>query len=1039
MRYFLPIFILFSSLELSLIANEQYTFEEFRAGKDIPVSRISDLFFGNNGLVWVGSNNGVYYYEGYNFNRIESETDKNNTLDRHYIYNISQGRQDQVWILTEYGLEYLTLRSNLSIRKLHIKNTQEITAVLHSPETPEIYLTSGKYILRLKPNSGIIDTIYSSGNTIIGVPILADNYIYFIEDSQFVKFNTLTHIPEYSKLKDISNNELFVKLYEKDRGSFYISAGSGLYSYNVAEKELKNITSFPENITDFSVNKMNQAVVATLNKIYLIDLPVYNKASTPSLIKTFENTLVKRVYFDDNNLIWAATNKSIIKVYPYSDVFKKEPFLKGRIDHPYDDFILFEYEKKGVLFRNSKGQFFFYHNMKQFYLLPDHPYTSLCLADNMLYLGYSSGLIVYSLETKDIVEISDSINVNVIKLIDDQIFIGADEGLFKLVDGELIQICTNQVWNFIIKNDEFYIIYNNGFAYLNKETCQLIPVLQRQYSKETIEHFDILNSLDGAVWVGTDNGLYKFITDSKSGEDRAHFELIFKGAIYGLIEAPETPKVWFSSDLGLGAVNYRTGQVLFYGSEVGVNLGSYLPKGAIYGKDDNICFIADLQKVSFNPNDVYKNEIIPNVSISKVKLLGSKGINRFVFPDSDTLVVGPQVRYLELELTTLNYYAPRNTRFSYSIEGIGNNPVWHSLNTGNRLSIGRLMPGKYELQIMAVNSHGISSIKPKKLIVEVQSPLLQTKLAYVLYLITLVFLVMLLIQVRTRNLRRINKEYKEKELIAKKIEIQKEELTLKNKNITDSINYARRIQLAMMPSFKVFSSVFPESFVLHMPKDIVSGDFYWINQVKGRTFFSAVDCTGHGVPGAFMSIIGVELFRRITEIEGIETPAEVLNSLSGNFDRVFGDVDEMKLRDGMDLAFCSLNEDHTTLQYAGAFNPLYIVRDSSILEFKADRHSVGVYDEEDGPVERSFNNHVIPVKDGDTIYIFTDGFADQFGGPEGKKYKYRRFRHLLLALHQLPMSKQREFLRKSILEWKGDLDQVDDILVMGIKIRSIKK
>jgi serine phosphatase RsbU (regulator of sigma subunit) len=297
-------------------------------------------------------------------------------------------------------------------------------------------------------------------------------------------------------------------------------------------------------------------------------------------------------------------------------------------------------------------------------------------------------------------------------------------------------------------------------------------------------------------------------------------------------------------------------------------------------------------------------------------------------------------------------------------------------------------------------------------------------------------MVVLLIRIRTRNLRRINREYKDKERIAKKIEVQKEELTLKNKNITDSINYARRIQLAMMPSDKLFSSVFPDSFILHIPKDIVSGDFYWINQVEDKTFFSAVDCTGHGVPGAFMSIIGVELFRRITEIEGISTPAEVLNSLSRNFERVFGDVDEMKLRDGMDLAFCSLNEDFTLLEYAGAFNPLYIVRDSSIMEIKGDRHSVGVYEKDDNI--RYFNNHVIPLKDGDIIYIFTDGFADQFGGPEGKKYKYRRFRHLLLALHQLPMEKQADFLKKSILEWKGDLDQVDDILVMGLRIHQKK-
>jgi serine phosphatase RsbU (regulator of sigma subunit) len=283
----------------------------------------------------------------------------------------------------------------------------------------------------------------------------------------------------------------------------------------------------------------------------------------------------------------------------------------------------------------------------------------------------------------------------------------------------------------------------------------------------------------------------------------------------------------------------------------------------------------------------------------------------------------------------------------------------------------------------------------------------------------------------------INREYRERERIAKKIEQQKEELTLKNKNITDSINYARRIQIAMMPSVRHFKAVFEDSFILHMPKDIVSGDFFWVNHANNKIFFSAADCTGHGVPGAFMSIIGVELFRRIIEIEKIYTPAEILNGLSKHLERVFGDVDEMKLRDGMDLAFCSINDEHTLLEFAGAFNSLYIIRDSSIIEIRGDRYSVGVYPEDEK--FRSFNNHVLPLQDGDLIYVFTDGFVDQFGGPEGKKYKYRRFRHLLLALHQLPLAKQEEFLRKSILEWKGDLEQVDDILVMGLRIRQQKQ
>jgi serine phosphatase RsbU (regulator of sigma subunit) len=297
-----------------------------------------------------------------------------------------------------------------------------------------------------------------------------------------------------------------------------------------------------------------------------------------------------------------------------------------------------------------------------------------------------------------------------------------------------------------------------------------------------------------------------------------------------------------------------------------------------------------------------------------------------------------------------------------------------------------------------------------------------------LYIIIIALIIALLIYVR-----KIRKENKEREHIARQILQQKEELILKNKNITDSINYAKRIQSALMPPDRLFKSVFPDSFVLHIPKDIVSGDFYWLNKVEGRIFLAAVDCTGHGVPGAFMSIIGVELFRNITSIEGIRQPAQILTSLNNAFQKIFHDQEIISFRDGMDLAFCSFDHKNMKLEYAGAFNPMYLIRDNNLQEYKGDRFSVGL-ERPDEYKKNGFKNHEIPLKEGDLIYIFSDGYADQFGGPAGKKFKYRRFRHLLMAIHQLSMPKQHEYLEKSILSWKGNLDQVDDILVIGIKI-----
>jgi serine phosphatase RsbU (regulator of sigma subunit) len=258
------------------------------------------------------------------------------------------------------------------------------------------------------------------------------------------------------------------------------------------------------------------------------------------------------------------------------------------------------------------------------------------------------------------------------------------------------------------------------------------------------------------------------------------------------------------------------------------------------------------------------------------------------------------------------------------------------------------------------------------------------------------------------------------------------ELEMKNKNITDSINYAKRIQVALMPSEKSFRRMVPDSFIFHQPKDIVSGDFFWVSERGDKVFIAAVDCTGHGVPGAFMSLIGFELFRKITHNQGIENPAQILTILNREFEEIFNDVDDYIMRDGMDIAFCVIDKKTMVLEYSGAVNPVYLIRDNKITEISGSRFSVGL---DDTPIDHQqiFENKQIVLNPDDVIYLFSDGYADQFGGPEGKKFKYRRFRHLLLTLHQYPMNEQHNLLQERINGWKGGFEQVDDILVIGFR------
>lgn len=252
------------------------------------------------------------------------------------------------------------------------------------------------------------------------------------------------------------------------------------------------------------------------------------------------------------------------------------------------------------------------------------------------------------------------------------------------------------------------------------------------------------------------------------------------------------------------------------------------------------------------------------------------------------------------------------------------------------------------------------------------------------------------------------------------------------KHIMDSIFYARRIQNAILPSQSVIDRLLPSSFIFYLPKDIVSGDFYWAHESNGYAMIAAVDCTGHGVPGAFMSIVGFNQLNNAVNAEGAIKASDILNKLNaGVIEALSEGSSTSSIRDGMDIALCVFHPGGRHISFAGANNPVIIIRDGQLIRIRGDKLPIGVFD---GSKPQEFTNHELDIFPGDTIYLFSDGFADQFGGKENKKFLIRRFQELLLRIHTLPLSTQKEELHKTLLEWMGDNSQVDDILVIGIKI-----
>jgi serine phosphatase RsbU (regulator of sigma subunit) len=265
-----------------------------------------------------------------------------------------------------------------------------------------------------------------------------------------------------------------------------------------------------------------------------------------------------------------------------------------------------------------------------------------------------------------------------------------------------------------------------------------------------------------------------------------------------------------------------------------------------------------------------------------------------------------------------------------------------------------------------------------------------------------------------------------------KIKKQKEEIEEQKKNITDSIYYARRIQNAILPSFKLISSHLRDYFILYLPKDIVSGDFYWVHETDGLFMLAAVDCTGHGVPGAFMSIVGFNQLNHAVTVIKARSASVILDELNkGVITTLNENKAEGSIKDGMDMSLCILNLKSRKAEFAGANNPMYLIRNNKLIKYKADHFPIGAFE---GDKPQLFTNNEIDLAENDCLYFFSDGYADQFGGPDDKKFMYKRFEELLLEVHAKPMEKQKEILTTRFLEWKGDDDQIDDILVMGIRI-----
>lgn len=528
----------------------------------------------------------------------------------------------------------------------------------------------------------------------------------------------------------------------------------------------------------------------------------------------------------------------------------------------------------------------------------------------------------------------------------------------------------------------------------------------------------ITQTSDSRIWVGTVGGLLEIENDSVIVTYSDRDGLLSNNI--KLLQPEGDNYLYIGTNFGLNRLNLSDKSIASFTKRNGFTGIEASANASITDSKGNLWFGTANGVTRLNPGTMPPVESKPRTHLS------SLDVNYSPYDMVKDLKLSYKEKTLLFGYYSVSLTEPEGVKFKVMLKGAESG--WSPPTTMREIDYPTLSPGHYTFRVMASNCYGYWNEEPVEYSFIIKPPFYQTPWFIAICMIVAIIGVISYIKIRERNLIR------EKRILEQKVAERTAEVVQKskvieeiNRDLTASIRYAERIQRAMLPR----EDSFHDTFILYMPKDIVSGDFYWMYDNGDEQFIAACDCTGHGVPGAFMSIIGHNSLNKVVREYGITRPAAILDQLNTEVVKALMQRNEETINDGMDLTLIAFNRKKFTLEFAGAYNPMYLVRKGEVITYKGDRFPIGMSSVE---AKKTFLNREVDIQPGDIIYMCSDGYADQFGTAESKKYKSGNVKKLLSEIWNLPMDKQRERLQKEILDWKGNLPQVDDIMFIGTRI-----
>ncbi len=545
--------------------------------------------------------------------------------------------------------------------------------------------------------------------------------------------------------------------------------------------------------------------------------------------------------------------------------------------------------------------------------------------------------------------------------------------------------------------------------------------------KPKLEFVDLLEVEEGEIWAGTDgNGVYKFNLSSDTVQQFTSDDGLINDYTYAVGSDPRG-HIWVGHREGLSRIDPQRQIIRIFGKESGFT-SDVLYRAVDLDEQGKLFFGSTGGAIRYDPFQAREDTIPPRLSLKSVV------INDTPYDPAQEIRLKFDRYRIRIDFVGINLSNPEQVRYQFKLDGY--EEEWSDISTVAYAFYGRVEDGDYTFMLRACDGNGNCSEQPLTLGITVKIPIWKAWWFILSVVIAVLATIFIIFKIRERNQKAIQ-DYLQRQLDERTREViqQKEEIEIKNRDITDSINYAQRIQASILPPIQKLHQAFTGSFVFYQPRDIVSGDFYWYEKIgPDRFMIVCADSTGHGVPGAFMSMIGTTLIKDICLRSGVRKPSQVLTTLDNEVREALNQNQEASgSNDGMDIIVAEVDMKSYKFTVSSAMRPVIIYSDDEQIYVKGSRSSVGGQLDEDR-VEKEFIDQEFQLKKGDIIYMFSDGYPDQFGGPLGRKFKMVRLKNLLRDIHDKPMEEQYNYIKSNFFLWKEDLEQVDDVLFMGIKL-----